>query len=375
MNDCDLLVIGAGIAGASAAYEFAAARRVILLEREAAPGYHATGRSAAFYTESYGNRAIRALTIATGPFLRDPPAGFATHPLLRPRGDLLIARPDQEEALAQAESAARAFGLPVRMLDAAAARALVPVLAPGYAAAALHDPTGCDIDVHALHQGFLRGLKARGGRLATDAEVMALDRREGLWHARTRAGLFAAPLLLNAAGAWADEVAKLAGLPPIGLMPLRRTAFAFEAPAGLDGRDWPLLADVEERFYVKPDAGRFIGSPADETPSPPCDAQAEELDIAVAVDRIEQATTFRIRRILSRWAGLRSFVPDRTPVAGPDPLEPSFLWLAGQGGYGIQTSAALAAAAVALADGRDLPPALRELGLSAAALAAARLAR
>jgi D-arginine dehydrogenase len=373
MTDCDVLVIGAGIAGASAGWAAAEHARVILLERESAPGYHSTGRSAAIYTETYGNRVIRGLTVATGPFLRDPPPGFADHALLSPRGVLLIATEDQHPLIEREHRMAMELGAAIRLLDGEAARRIVPVLRGDYVASALHEPDAADMDVHAIHRGFLRGLHARGGRLVTGAEVTALERRRGLWSVRTAAGDFVAPLLVNAAGAWADALAGLAGLDRIGLVPRRRTALTFDPPDGVDNAAWPLCGDVGERFYFKPEAGRFLASPADETPSPPCDAQPEEIDLAVAVERIETATTMRVRRILRKWAGLRSFVADRTPVAGFDPRANGFFWLAGQGGYGIQTCTALAQCAAALLRGRDLPASVRDRGVSATDLAPGRL--
>lgn len=373
MTDCDVLIAGAGIAGASAGWAIAGHARVILLERESAPGYHATGRSAAIYTETYGNRVIRGLTAATGLFLRDPPAGFADRALLSPRGVLLIATDDQRPLIEREYRMATDLGAAVRLLDGGGARQIVPVLRPDSVTAGLHEPGAADMDVHAIHQGFLRGLKAQGGRLVADAEVTALERRRGLWSVRTTAGDFAAPLVVNAAGAWADALAGLAGIDPIGLVPKRRTAFTFDPPDGIDSALWPLCGDVGERFYFKPEAGRFLASPADETPSPPCDAQPEEIDVAVAVERIETATTLRVRRILRKWAGLRSFVADRTPVAGFDPCADGFFWLAGQGGYGIQTSAAMAQCAAALLRGKDLPAPVRDRGVSAADLAPRRM--
>ena len=241
------------------------------------------------------------------------------------------------------------------------------MLREGYAAGAVLEPRADEIDVTALHQGFLRGLRARGGRLATCAEATALSRTGGVWRAETTAGACAAPVVINAAGAWCDAVAVRAGVAPIGLRPKRRTAFTFDGPAG-DTSDWPMVIDVDEAFYVKPESGRILGSPADETPSEPCDAHADELDIAHAADRITKATTLEIRHIRAKWAGLRSFVRDGEPAAG-------FFWLAGQGGGGIMTAPAMAAATAALATGRPLPVPLPAFGIDAARLAPARLGR
>jgi D-arginine dehydrogenase len=366
---CDIVVIGAGIAGASAAYELSASADVILLEAESQPGYHTTGRSAALFTETYGNLTVRTLTSASRAFYEAPPEDFGEHPLLTPRGTLFIVRQDQLGTLDAMLAGTEAVG----RIDAAEAVALNPALNPDYVAAAIHDPTAEDIDVHALHGGYLRGLRRRGGRLVTGAEVRALSREGGKWVAETRAGRHKAPIVVNAAGAWCDAVAGLAGVHPCGLVPKRRTAFTFDPPHGLDIAAWPATIDIDEQFYFKPDAGRLLGSPADETSSPPCDARPEELDVALGVDRIERATSLTVRRLVNRWAGLRSFVADKTPVVGMDPAAGGFFWLAGQGGTGIQTSPALARTVAALVTTGDLPADLIVRGLDKAMLAPDRL--
>ncbi len=371
--DCDFLIVGAGIAGASAGAELARRGKVAILEREVAPGYHSTGRSAAMFTETYGPPAIRRLTTASAPFMRNPPAGFTDVPLLRTRGVLFLARPDQMATLDGHEESARATGATVTRLDVRGMLRHMPVLRPDYVGGGMIEPDASDLDVSALHQGYLRAFKARGGSLVCDAEVTRIERRDGTWRVTSKAGAFAAGTLVDAAGAWADEVAKLAGIQPLGLVPKRRTAFTFDPPAGLDITDLPLCFDVDEAFYFKPDAGRFLGSLADETPSPPCDAQPEELDVAIAVDRIQTATTLTIDRLVRKWAGLRSFFKDKTPVVGPDPAAPRFIWVAGQGGYGIQTAPALGRVVAAFAAGEDLPADIAALGLAAADLAPARL--
>jgi D-arginine dehydrogenase len=336
----DFLVVGAGMAGASAAYELSALGDTIVLEQEERPGVHATGRSAALFSETYGNATVRALTRAGRTFLSDPPDGFTESPLLSPRGAMFIAS-EVELARLEAQAATeRATGAFVD-LSGEEIRARVPILRAGAAVAGLYEAGAMDIDVDALHQGYLRGFRSRGGRLVTNAGVVGLRREDGVWIAKTPAGEFAAPVLINAAGAWADQVAGLAGLGPIGLAPKRRTAALIAGPDS-DFSAWPLVIEVAERFYFKPDAGRLLISPADETDTEPCDAQPEDLDVAVAADRIEQATTLVIRRISHRWAGLRTFAPDRTPVCGFDARTEGFFWLAGQGGYGIQTAPALA---------------------------------
>jgi D-arginine dehydrogenase len=365
----DFIVIGAGIAGAAAGFELAAKGTVVVLEREPRPGYHTTGRSAATFIETYGNAAMRGLTAAGKAFFLAPPAGFAEGPLVRPRGCLLVAGDADRERLEREIALSQALAPSVRALDGAATLALCPALKPEAAVAGMLDPDAMDIDVDRLHQGFLRGLKARGGRLVVDAEVTALDRAGGQWRVATAQGRFAAPVVINAAGAWADAVAALAGASPISLVPKRRTIVAFDPPDGLDPRSWPIVGDVGERWYFLPQGGRVLASPADETPSAPCDAQPEELDVAIAIDRIETATTMRVRRVQAKWAGLRSFVADKTVVAGFAPECPGFFWLAGQGGYGIQTAPALGRAAAALATGAGLPDDIAARGLTPAMLA------
>jgi len=374
----DFLIVGAGMAGASAAYELAAHGRVLLLEREAQPGYHSTGRSAALYTQTYGHAVVRALTVASWDFYANPPAGFTDHPLLTPRGVLLIGRADQEQALQTAFAEGRRLTPTVERLDRAGTLTRAPMLREDYVAGAVWEPDAMDLDVHAIHHGYLRGLKARGGRQVGDAEVRELARHDGLWVARTPAGDFAAPVLVNAAGAWADSLAILAGVRPIGLVPKRRTAVTFDPvfdnPKDAEGlAGWPMVIDVDETFYFKPDAGRLLASPADETPVDPCDVQPEELDVALAVDRVERAARFHIRRLAHRWAGLRSFVADKVPVVGFDGEATDFLWLAGQGGYGIQTAPAMARTAAALATGGGLPSDVAALGVTPADLAPDRL--
>lgn len=370
----DFLVIGAGMAGASAGFELAAHGSCVVLERENAPGYHSTGRSAALYTEAYGNRIIRALARGGRPFMASPPPGFAETPILTPRGIMFVGRADQrgeiDAALAAAEAAVPGA---VAEISAADALDLVPVLDAGYLAFALREPGAMDIDVHALHQGFLRGIKARGGEVLTDAEALSIERRDGTWRVKTPAGDFAAPILVNAAGAWADVIAGMAGARQVGLVPKRRTALIFDPPGDIRVDSWPATISVAEDWYFRPDAGRLMASPADETPVPPQDVQPEEIDLAEAVQRIERATTLEVGRIVNKWAGLRNFVADKSPVAGFAPDAEGFLWLAGQGGYGIKTAPALARVTAALVTGGEFPADLAALGLAAADLAPERL--
>jgi len=356
----DVLIIGAGIAGASVAADLTRTHRVAILERESHPGYHSTGRSAALFSEIYGNSAVRALSRASRDFFYNPPAGFSEHPLVKPRGSLYIARPEQIPHLEDFARNADLAGSIRRLTREEALRAC-PVLRPEYVAAAVFEDDAADVDVNELHQGFLRRFKSAGGQLFVNADAQSLSYRDGKWVVQTRDGEFSAPVIVNAAGAWADTVATKAGATPLQIKPRRRTALLAELPAGISADAWPMVIDIDENFYLKPDAGLLLISPADETPVPPCDVQPEEFDVAVAVDRVEQATTLAITRIRRRWAGLRSFAPDRSPVIGFDGALPGFFWLAGQGGYGIQTAPAAARLAASLLRGEaksEFDPAL-----------------
>lgn len=372
--DADIIIIGAGMAGSSAAYELAVKHKVLLLERETHPGYHATGRSAALFTETYGNATVRGLCTASRDFLFSPPDGFSDHPLLTPRGVMFIGREDQLDALDRHFAETRKLVDSVERHDAAFALAKVPVLRADYVAGAVWEPDAMDMDVHGIHEGYLRGFRARGGATITECEITALERVGDLWHVTTPKAVYKAPILINAAGAWAGVIGDMAGAVNIGLTPKRRTATLFEPPAGAVIEHWPAVIDISEEFYFKPDAGKILASPADETPVEPCDVQPEELDVAIAVDRVMTAAAVNVRRIDHKWAGLRSFVADKSPVIGFDPQTPGFFWLAGQGGYGICISPALARAAVTLIDNGKLPDDMTEYGVREADLSPARFA-
>ena len=354
MNEAhyDAIVIGGGIAGASVAAQLSSELRVSILERESQPGYHATGRSAAIFSEIYGNAAIRALSRASRPFFFDPPEGFSDVPLIGRRGSLYVARADQLERL-NAFAAIPEIAEATMRLSAREARIFAPLLRENHICAALHEPAASDIDVHALMQGYLRQLRAQGGRLLTNAEVLALEHQGGFWRVHTSAGDFSARIIVNAAGAWADRIATMAGAVPVGIRPLRRTAALVDAPPEFEIAAWPLTIDIDEQFYFKPDAGKILLSPAEETPSQPCDAMPEDIDVAIAVDRIEAATTLEIKNVRRKWAGLRSFVNDRSPVIGHDPVAPGFFWVAALGGYGIQTAPAVGRLAANLICGKN----------------------
>lgn len=353
----DFAVIGAGIAGASLAFQLAPRARVIVLERESQPGYHSTGRSAAMFMESYGTPAIRALTRASRAFYEHPPEGFAEHPLLAPRGALYIASEAQSQEL-QATFEALSRNTPnVRLVTGEEAVSMVPVLRADRVNAAIFEQDAQDIDVHALHQGYLKGMRARGGTLRCDAELVAAVRTEGLWQLTLADGQqVQARALVNAAGAWADQIADLCKAARVGLEPRRRSAFTFAAPEGLDCAAWPAVVGIDESFYFKPDAGQLLGSPANADPVAPHDVVPEELDVALGIHHIENATTLSIRRPSHAWAGLRSFVDDGDFVLGWDEGREGFFWLAGQGGYGIQTAAGASELAAALLH-HEAPPA------------------
>lgn len=371
---CDVLVIGGGIAGASTAAELAGSTQVLVAEAESQPGYHTTGRSAAFYAESYGGPTIRPLTTASKAFYLDPPPNFAAGPLVTPRGCIHIFA-EHEAAAAEAKAAELSAHIgSIDLIGRAAALERVSVLDRKGLAGAIDDPDCRDLDVAAIHQGYLSQLKARGGRVLCDAPVTALARRNGRWHAETPAGRIEAELVLNAAGAWGDKVARLAGARPVGLTPMRRTVILFRPATQVIEEHWPLTFDLDESFYFKPETGRILASPADETPCEPCDAQPEELDVAIVADRIETRTTLDVPHIETKWAGLRTFAPDRTPVVGPDPDVPSFIWCVGQGGYGIQTAPAMAALTAARTLGRAVPAHLAECGVAAETYDPARFA-
>lgn len=373
MIEVDIVIVGAGIAGASAAYALAPHARVVVLEREERPGYHSTGRSAALFSATYGNAPVRALARAGRPFLESPPPGFAAHPILSPRGSLVYGDAARRDELAARCDDWRRTGTEVRLLSGAEVRALVPPLRETVAEVGILEPGARDIDVDALHQGFLRAAKAGGATFMMNAELRVAGFSSGRWRLDTTAGELSTGVLVNAAGAWADEVALIAGIAPLGIQPLRRTAVIFECARFGGPQSWPMAVNAAETLYFKADAGRFLASPADQTPSSPCDAQPEELDVATLIDRLERETLFEVKRLTAKWAGLRSFASDRTPVCGFDPGEPAFFWLAGQGGYGIKTSPALSALAAALILQRAVPAQLVDAGVDPQALSPARL--
>jgi D-arginine dehydrogenase len=374
VTDYDFVIVGAGIAGVSLAFELAPSGRVAVFEAEDRPGMHATGRSAALFAPSYGGREFRAITRASRAFFDTPPTGFTDHPLLNPRGCLYIARADQLASLKHMRDSIVASGGSVSEVSAQEAVAMVPKLRDGYTVAAVFDEDATDIDVDAVLQGFLRAARARGATLSPRRRFLRAARESELWHIELEGERVRAPILINAAGAWADEVARSCQAPLMGFTPLRRTALLIDRPEGVDITRWPAVIDVDEQFYFKPDAGKLLLSPADETPDSPRDAFPEDLDVAIAVDRVQAALDIEIDRVSHSWAGLRTFSPDRAPVIGYDAAMPGFFWCAGQGGYGIQTAPAMARLAAALVRREPLPTDVAAEGLSAADISPERFA-
>ncbi len=356
MTTYDVAIIGAGIAGASLAWSLGRRSggrvKVALVEAETVAGYHTTGRSAAFWVESYGGPAIVPLSRASRPFFDFPPPGFAAAPLLSPRPALHLAPPDDADALPALMAELVAAGVDWQRVGPDEIRAMAPMMRHEWARDGVFEPDCYDIDVAALHQGFLRGADGRKPDLIRDARVTAIARHGGRWTLATTAGDISATTVVNAAGAWADGIARLAGAAPIGLTPLRRTmaVLALDPPPP---PDLPVVMDAAGRFYFKPDGPRLWLSPHDETPDIAHDVRPDDLDVATVIDRFEHAVTARVVRLESSWAGLRTFTPDRAPIYGWDPVVPGFFWCAGQGGIGIQTAPAAGDLAAALLLGQE----------------------
>jgi len=365
----DVIVIGGGIAGVSIGYELAADRRVALLDMESTLAFHTTGRSAATFLESYGNAAIRSLTTASREFLENPPDVVESQ-LLSPLAMLHVGTTGRGDAVRRLHSEVEVLVSDVELIDAAAVRELQPLMRADWVELALLEPGAMEVDVHALHQGFARGLRQRKGEIAVSARIVAAESHGRIWTVTDAAGRsWTAPVVVNAAGAWADEVAALFGARRIGLRPLRRSAFMVDAPDGAITKGSPMIADIDDTFYFKPEPGQFLCSPADETLQEPGDARPDELEIARAIEAINEATTMGIRSVRSSWAGLRNFVVDRTPVVGYDPVIEGLFWYAAQGGYGIQTAPALARSGAALLRHESLPADVVARQLIAATLA------
>ncbi len=370
----DFIIIGGGMAGVALADALAPSAKVALLEVEPQFGYHSTARSAALFAPAYGSTAFRILTRASEAFLTAPAAAGFPESTLSPRGALLIARADQTQSLQAEVASVRAGGVSILELSAADARAHVSALRDTYVTAAAYEPGVRDIDVEGLFRGFLRRARARGVALHSGAQWGAPRRHAGLWRLQLADGQLSGRVVVNAGGAWADAVARAFGAAPLGLAILRRTAAIIDAPPGTDVAAWPAIFDAAEEFYLKPDAGRLLISPADEDPVAAGDAYADDVAVAVAVERVQAALDLDVRRVHRSWAGLRTFAPDRDPVIGYDAEVPGFFWCAGQGGYGIQSAFAFSQAAAALAREEALPRTLADEGLTPECLSPSRFA-
>ncbi|KNY18297.1 glycerol-3-phosphate dehydrogenase [Shinella sp. SUS2] len=365
MRTFDIAIIGGGIAGLSLAYFLSPFRSVVVLEQEGALGYHSTGRSAAEFTLRDNAPLVNALARASHDFLMQPPEGFADVPLLIERGSIILGTAEKTALVRARFEAAKALGVAVEWLDEAAMLARAPMLDPAYAAAAYFDPDYWDIEVDALLQAYARHARRNGAQILEGQTFSGARRVAGAWRIETGGDTISAGTLVNAAGGWADAVATLSGVAPAGIVPHRRTAITVDLPGGIDASRLPEINEIEELFYFKPEGGRLLASPADATPCEPADVQPEELDIAYAAHYVEEVTTLSVRRVFKSWAGMRSFSADRLPVIGPAKDEPSFFWLAGQGGYGILTSPALGSLSAALLTGSSMPEPLAREGITA----------
>ena len=376
MATADFLVIGGGIAGLSAAARLAAHGRVVVLEAEEGVGYHSSGRSATFAHYGIGDRTVRGLTSYSRTFFQDPTDGFAGAPLAQTTPALFIAREEMVPELDALQAEMQLFTDTTHRADEAEMLSLCPVLKTGEGAvvAGVVDAGGLRLDSDALLQGYARAVKTGGGETLTRRRIAEVARSGAGWDVTTETGeRWSAPVVINAAGAWADAIAAKAGVVPLGLQPKRRTIIVVDGPEGKDVRGWPFVKTVANEFYMLPESGRLMASPIDEIDCEPCDAQPDDYDIALAAHRVEEYTTLPVQRIAHRWAGLRTFTPDRVPTAGFAPDAPGFFWLAGQGGYGLQTAPAMAEASEALILGTAWPQGLSALGVDQAQIRPERL--
>lgn len=363
----DVLVVGGGIAGVSIGYELASTGRVGLLEMESTLAYHTTGRSAATWLGTYGNEPIRALTKASRSFLVDPPHDIYETDLASPLGLLYIAGPTRADAIRQLYDDVVGLTPDVQIIDEAAALAHNPLLKPGFVELAMWEDGALDVDVHELHQGYTRGLRSRGASIITSAKVVAAEHDGVAWTLTTSAAeSYRAPIVINAAGAWVDELAMMLGARPVGIQPLRRSIFM--VPAHDTVEHLPMTFDIDHQFYFKHDSGQYLCSPADETLQPAGDAKPDELEIARAIEAINEATVLDVRHVRTAWAGLRSFTPDQTPAVGFDPAVEGLFWYAGQAGFGIQICPAMARLGAALVLSREVPADITSTGLDVATL-------
>lgn len=368
----DFIIIGAGIAGASAAYELAGEGKVILLERESWLAYHSTGRSAAVFMETYGNKTVRGLTRGSSDFYLNPPEGFSEVPLFHSRGALFLATEEQNDLIHQQFEEMKNDIDSLEFIKSEEIKKLVPIMNNDLFKAGIYESSAKDLDAHEIHQGYIRGLNEKGGKLVMNCEVHSINQKNGVWYVSTTAGEFNAPIIINAAGAWADEIASLAGVRKIGLEAKKRTVMYIDMDE-YNISKWPYVGDISETFYFKPDAGKLFFSPCDEIPITPCDAKPNDLDVAIAINTVEIATDLEVKSVDHSMAGLRSFVADRAPVVGQDAENPNFFWLVGQGGYGFQTAPALARCCHALVTGGQFPMDLEKLGVDPQSLSPNRI--
>lgn len=372
MSHYDVIVIGGGIAGVSIGYELSKDRSVCLLEMESTLAFHTTGRSAATFLETYGGPEIRALTTASRSFFENPPE-FFEGALMSPRPLLQFAKAGRGKVIEDLHAEVLPLVPDAQLLSPDEVAEMFPLVRPGYVEAGMYEPGAMELDVHGLHQGYAKGLRSQKGVIHKGAPVVGLSRVADEWNVTTGDGQsLTATAVVNAAGAWGDVVAELAGARPVGLMPLLRSIFMVSSPTGAATKDLPIFGDIDQSFYIKPEGEQFLCSPADETPTPPSDVSADMLEIARALDEINAATSLNARSVSSSWGGLRSFVPDRNFVVGPDPDLPGFHWFVGQGGYGIQTSPASAVVGAALVRGEGIPADLAARELDVANLAPQR---
>jgi D-arginine dehydrogenase len=361
----DYAVIGAGMAGASIAYELSRqGKLVLILEMEDQPGYHSTGRSAALLFESYGNEVVRSLTKFSKSFFQSPPKGFSDYPLLSPRAALFIAKENQLENLDKLYHSIKSLSAQIVKADSHFALSKVEKLKLTQVKGCVWDPNGWDIDVASVHQGYLKLAKANYAQLVLNANVNSIEKLTKHWRISTEKSKYRAHVVINAAGAWADKIAQQSGLKPVGLQPKKRTICMVPIATELNVESWPMVIDVDEQFYFKPDGGNLLLSPADETDVEPMDAYTDIMDVAVAVDRVTQVLDIEVTRVTHEWAGLRSFVEDKSPVIGFDSADETFFWLAGQGGYGIQMAPGIAMLAAAMMLDKPMPEELEAMGFT-----------
>lgn len=360
----DFIVIGGGIAGVSAAAHLAPHGSVTLLEMEPALAYHTSGRSAAMLVENYGSDGSRPLVKAARPFLENPPEGSVDSPILSSRAVMWVAPQGAFSLLEDRAADAIERGAGCELLTPDQVVEHVPSMRLDWLEGGLYEPSGADIDVAGLHQAYVRIARRHDAEIVTNSPVTAIERRNGRWVVQSSDREVVAPTLVNASGAWGDRIASLAGVAPLGLQPMRRTAFM--VPGSEESSSWPMVVEANEQFYFRPDGVQFLCSLAEEVPSEPMDARPRMEDVALAIERINEATTFDIRSVNSQWTGLRTFSPDRDLVIGEDPTSPGFHWLVGQGGIGIQTSPAYGRLLACLITGEDLPAQFAEAGVDPA---------